>query len=175
MLTQTEEPFQGQVGCGSDTPRTAFAWLEESVCSHPGCVFVQLIKPGHTCGGLVECGLVTYLGWRNRRFVQQGPGIFLCGVCFSICLCRFSPGFQNKEEECEVILRNSMVWLCAWLFVSITIFSLSSGGYEVTICRLLVCYYSLSFILVIIKLLSFVGDLWHRLNKLILHMFTETF
>lgn len=55
--------------------RIGFTWLEKSVCSLPGHVFmfVQPIRPGHPCYGLVERGFVTYLGWRNPSFVQRSP------------------------------------------------------------------------------------------------------
>lgn len=42
--------------------------------AHPGLVFARSIKPGRSCFGLVELGLVIDPGWRNPTFVQRAPG-----------------------------------------------------------------------------------------------------
>lgn len=86
-----------------------------------GCVFVSLMKPGHTWCGVVERGLVTYLEWGNPSFVHGAlvyvhvwswclgnlywdvrrlwvqfpgpPGAFQFGVCIlSLYLQEFSSG-----------------------------------------------------------------------------------
>ena len=64
--------FEGAVS--AHLSRIGFTWLDESVSAHPGSVFVQPIKPGHSCFGFIELSSVTYPGCLNPTFVQQAPG-----------------------------------------------------------------------------------------------------
>ena len=78
--------------------RIGFTWLDESMSAYPGFVFVQPIKPRHSCFGFTELSSVTYPGCLNPTFVHRAP------VGCLKCLGRLGRGREQICSACSAAL-----------------------------------------------------------------------